>query len=292
MTEVKKRTVHRDIHLTSPLAQGADVRALQEAMDKTMAHEKLPWERITPDAQAGHQTIHLARFDAFVQGLGPGARDDIRRGVITQEVQTLLRHPEKRNAIQKARAEAHKPKLRDIRKGHRVGPAAAVKAAHAFLGVTESPAGSNSGPEVKKAGLIGGISHWEAEFGFGACYWCGCFSGSMVKVYGGVPLTSRVAYCPYIEVDAAAGVNGMLRQVSVDQARPGDLITYTFGAAVAEHVELCVGPTKGGEVHTIGGNTSSDSAGSQSNGGGVFEKHRPASEVHRVCRPDYGRFNS
>jgi hypothetical protein len=47
-----------------------------------------------------------------------------------------------------------------------------------------------------------------------------------------------------------------------------------------------VGPTVNGMVHTVEGNTSS-STGSQNNGGGVYERRRPVSDVAVIARPEY-----
>jgi len=51
------------------------------------------------------------------------------------------------------------------------------------------------------------------------------------------------------------------------------------------HIELCI--DNDDPYHTIGGNTSSGTGGSQYNGGGVYERHRGHSEVIGWCLVDY-----
>jgi hypothetical protein len=148
--------------------------------------------------------------------------------------------------------------------------------------VTENPAGSNSGPDVTRDGKKGGVSFWERYFGLPACYWCGCFAGFCAKAIGKAKLTGVLTYGPDIIADANSHRNGLVA-VPADESRGGDLPVYWGG----EHIGLCVGPPSNGCLNTIEGNTSSDSSASQSNGGGVFPKHRPFSDVTVVARPLY-----
>ena len=143
-----------------------------------------------------------------------------------------------------------------------------------MYGITEQPYGSNWGPHIED---------WIRYTGYtGPVYWCGCLTCYAVVEIGGakIPARSRLGYDGYINADAAAGQNG-LRRVSLDDARAGD-VTWDF-----HHISTCVGPVSGGCIPSIDGNTSSDDAGSQSNGGGVFRKNRSVSSVVTVARPAY-----
>jgi hypothetical protein len=116
----------------------------------------------------------------------------------------------------------------------------------------------------------------------GPAQWCGCFVAFAVVKKGGarVPDKIRLGYDQYINADVRAGKNGFEREVSVNDARPGDIATFPG------HIGLVVGPTRNGMIHTIEGNTSA-SDGSNRNGGEVAEHKHPVSEVTIVGRLHY-----
>lgn len=99
----------------------------------------------------------------------------------------------------------------------------------------------------------------------------------------GFPTQPWLRFCPWIEGRARSGEGGWSWH-GIGDARPGDLVLY--GSRTADHVELYAG---GGL--TYGGNTSSGSAGSQANGGGVFARRRnfsdPGFPARGVARPPY-----
>ena len=79
----------------------------------------------------------------------------------------------------------------------------AVAWARKKIGTTESPAGSNWGPE---------IGEWIKYTGYsGPVYWCGCFVCYAVVNIGGanIPNRIRLGYHLNIVADAKAGVNGL-----------------------------------------------------------------------------------
>lgn len=160
------------------------------------------------------------------------------------------------------------------------GAADAVKWAKAQIGATESPAGSNRGPYPVSACQTFTI-------GYDGVPWCGCFV-SLAASKGGAkfPSKSRLAYTPYICADASSGSNG-LKKVSTSSVKAGDFIVFNFDGGVPDHVGLAVGPISGGMTDAIEGNTSSGGSGSQDNGGGVFRRQRPVSQVACVARPNY-----
>lgn len=285
-TKHGEKAVHRSLHLTSPLANGPDVRELQEALKAELEHYKIDWLPLGVDGDFGPQTLHAARFFSWVIGLGGRHRKAIKKGNLTEATQRLLRNPEKCSTIERARAKRRQPRLAKIRKAQSEGPAAAVAYARSFIGTTESPAGSNTGPAHTNAkGQKGGVSFWESYWGLGACYWCLCFASYCAKAIGGARISGNCTYSVAIEGYARNHENGWV-QVPIDEARPGDISIWKFDgpSAPSDHGELVV---ENGVSEDVGGNTSSDSGGSQSNGGGVFAKHRDLSQCSMVARPLY-----
>lgn len=168
-----------------------------------------------------------------------------------------------------------------IKAKRKSGGEKAVAWALARVGTTESPAGSNKGPYP--------ISHCQVfTIGYDGVPWCGCFvaSAAIEEAGADVPLKARLAYTPYICTDAMADTNG-LRRVSLDDVERGDLVVFNFGSGIAKHVGIAVGPITGGMTDCVEGNTSSGTSGSQDNGGGVYRRSRPISDVICVARPDY-----
>lgn len=149
------------------------------------------------------------------------------------------------------------------------------------VGTTESPPYSNRGPFP--------ITECQTfTIGYDGVPWCGCFVAYAAIHEGGakVPNKARLAYTPYICADASAGVNG-LRRVGVSEIQKGDLVVFDFDGGGADHVEIALGPAHNTVTDCIGGNTSPSAQGSQSNGGGVYRRQRPISQVACVARPDY-----
>lgn len=195
-----------------------------------------------------------------------------RREELTGEIQ---RRKRRRSGII-AWIERAVPRLRRKRRRERkVGPLDAVAWCRRQLGTTEHPPGSNWGEPVED---------WIRFTGYtGPVPWCGCFAAFAVVKIGGaaIPAVQRLGYHGFIIDDARAGRNG-LRAVPVEEARPGDLVAYDFA-----HIGVIVGRTEAGAVHTIEGNTSPASGGSQNNGGGVYERRRPIGDVAVIARPAY-----
>lgn len=75
--------------------------------------------------------------------------------------------------------------------------------------------------------------------------------------------------------------------VPVAQAQPGDLVFFQFDDdAMPDHVGIVEkNNTRLKRLVVIEGNTSPDSKGSQSNGGGVYRKKRSYGTVMAVARP-------
>jgi hypothetical protein len=114
-------------------------------------------------------------------------------------------------------------------------------------------------------------SAWCAMF----CCWCAEQNGSQTFERG-----SRYAYVPYLVEDAEVNRNG-LRVVVPSSATRGDLVTFDWNDdGVADHVGFVVdGPGAGSSFHTVEGNTSAGSSGSQGNGDGVYQRTRYLADV-------------
>jgi hypothetical protein len=291
-TKTHGGAVHRDLHLSTPLMNGPDVRALQTAIKDGFTHYKIDWLPLRVDGQLGPQTVHAARFYTWVLGFKNSKRAKVRKGTITEAVQQLLRDPEDRSAVDHARQLRRRAKLRSIRKAQVEGPKAAVAGARACVGITESPAGSNSGPDttitVLGKRVVVGVSAFEERQGLGPCFWCLCFACFWLQ-WAGAKISGNVAYSVAIEGYARNHENGFI-QVALEDAKQGDLSIWKFDGpdAPSDHGELIVEADVHGPKEDIGGNTSSE-GGSQSNGGGVFPKTigsdtRPLAELSMVVR--------
>jgi peptidoglycan hydrolase-like protein with peptidoglycan-binding domain len=278
--------VNRRLSVTSPLAHGPDVHALQEALKAELEHNRIDWLPVNPDGDLGPQTLHAARFFSWVLGLGGRHRKRLKAGILPKATQELLRNPEKRSRIERLRAKRRQPRLRKIRKAQSEGPAAAVAYARSFVGTTESPSGSNSGPtHTNGKGQPGGVTFWESYWGLGPCFWCLCFASYCIKAIGGAKIAGNCCFSVAIEGYARNHENGWV-QVPIAEARPGDISIWKFNgpSSPSDHGELVV---EHGVSEDVGGNTSADDGGSQSNGGGVFPKHRDLSQCSMVARPLY-----
>jgi hypothetical protein len=267
--------VHRDLILTSPYTEGPDIFALQRAINNRARELPFTEADLTKDRQLGPHTISACGRVAFALGLSEADCSVIKAGSIVQLTQELIRDPSKLNAAQRERAAARAPELKRRFEARKSGARVAVRWARSKIGVQENPPDSNWGHPVQD---------WITFTGYGGpVFWCGCFVAFAVVKKGGakVPDPIRLGYHEYINEDATAGRNGFERAVSVNDARPGDVATFSF-----KHIGLVVGRTKGGLIHTIDGNTSA-SDGSNPNGGEVAEHRRPVSEVMCVGRLRY-----
>lgn len=299
MTRTRTRThthtkteVNRSLHVVTPLMSGADIAKLQAALKKGLEHYKIDWLPIHVDGQFGPQTLHAARFYTWVLGLGKGHRTPIqKRHTLAEATQRLIRMPAHRNAIERTREKRRSGKLAKIRKAQHDGPAMAAAGARACIGITENPAGSNSGPDhtiiVMGKKFTVGVSAFERYWGLGPCFWCLCFACYWVKQAGG-KIEGNCTYSVAIEGYARNHENGWI-QVPVGDRRQGDITLWKFDGpnAPSDHGEFVDDPRE-----DVGGNTSSDDGGSQSNGGGVFPKEVPGparseAQLSMVARPLY-----
>lgn len=246
--------------------RGADVWTLRRALRKRAKELGL---RVSLSARgpANPHLIGVGQRIARLLGV------DVAGGNLSERAQTVIRNPNTRTHVETERAKRAQPSPRER----------AVTAAlhYASLRITEKPAGSNSGPH---------ITDWQRSTARGATYldrqpWCGVFVENLCRDVG-VGTVAQWASVAAIEDLARQGRGGLARWLSGFHAqgvRPGDLVVL-FGRGV--HVEMVVAVHSWGYV-TVGGNTSSGPGGSQSNGGGVFKRSRPASSVHGIAIANY-----
>jgi hypothetical protein len=152
----------------------------------------------------------------------------------------------------------------------------AIAFARRYVGTTEQPPGSNRTP----------FGQW---YGTDGVAWCAIFASFIVTglcevVMPGATTKKGFAYTPYMEREARK--RG--RWVEPTALEPGDLVLFQFDDdPQVDHVGLFVRWASKGVAVTIEGNTSSDDRGSQSNGGGVYERRRPVKVIRGAYRPPY-----
>lgn len=259
-----KERPHRDLTLTSPLTAGLDVKHLQQAIN-----DRLSWrgeKHLNIDGVFGQTTHHMTRVAAYDIGLVDYEA--------TQMVQRLVENPWQRNPRQRAREQQRAKALKTHRSQSGGGVVSLPRIAAKYIGVAESPPGSNRGTPYP--------SDWERHFGMDGVSWCGCFAGSMILAAGG-HVDSRVAYCPYIEADAKVHANGFDAWTTDHrQAGPGWLVLYCWdGSGLPEHVGI-VESFAAGHLVAIEGNTSGTNP---SDGGMVARMTRGYGPVVGYARP-------
>jgi len=149
-------------------------------------------------------------------------------------------------------------------------PATVISIAREYIGVKESPAGSN---RVLFSDWYGIIGPWCLMF----VTYCFVKAGSKAFVRG-----ERWAYCPFMLADARQQKNG-LSVVAAKDALKGDIVLYSLkNNSVADHVGILLTPVDAnGNFTAIEGNTSTSS---DSNGGEVQVRSRNFSSVISFVR--------
>jgi CHAP domain len=110
--------------------------------------------------------------------------------------------------------------------------------------------------------------------------WCFAQVGLSSLVAAQTP--KGFAYCP-------AGLEWFQRQglvVNKYQGQPGDLVFFSWGSGIAEHVEIIESASADG-LTTIGFNTGNSNGSSSANGEGCYREHRPYLYVMAIVRPRY-----
>lgn len=86
---------------------GADVRALQLAINERARGCGRADRMVGVDGEFGSETDRGAAWAAFILGIGP-SKQQILDGPLSEHVQTRIRDPKKRNALQRSRAPARR----------------------------------------------------------------------------------------------------------------------------------------------------------------------------------------
>lgn len=106
--------VHRDLRLTSPLTEGPDVKALQQALNRIAGwYPKIVPFELVEDGKLGEKTFQATFKAGHVTGLNRARLNDIEKEhVIDQRVQRMLRTPKIRRESQKTRGKERREALR------------------------------------------------------------------------------------------------------------------------------------------------------------------------------------
>lgn len=266
--------VHRGLRLVSPLARGADVRALQERLNAELDHRRLSWRKVVVDGQFGPRTLHACAFLGWALGFSGRRLEEITGSEprLSKRAQRILRQPRRRSPAERARERIRRRKLRALRRAHSEGPAAAV----AYI----REMAAKGVHEVGSTNTGGLVDRWQAYFGLRAQPWCGCFAGYAAKVVGGSQATTWFPYGPSIMADARVGKNGV-REMPFEDAEPGDILVLWGG----QHIATAIARPSGATIATGEGNTSPNDRDSQADGGCVALKTRSRADISCVARP-------
>jgi hypothetical protein len=273
-TPSEDASVHRALIAVDPPMAGKDVVALQTATRARLKARGLGDDIPVPAHGKFTPATALACLEAqYFLGMKSDAfllEDAKGHRVITEEGQRIIRDPSSRDAGHLQRAADRSGQLKrgpryyeQLAKELGIASGKGVQAALSFavaqIGVKEQPAGSNWGPKIQD---------WIRAAGYDSPVpWCGCFVNACIMA-GGLPSGAGwIGYTPSILSRAKAGKDGWSFH---DRGEPGDLALFdTPGGDPAVHVEIVRERLSDTRYRTIGGNTSSGAAGSQSNGGMV-----------------------
>ena len=160
-----------------------------------------------------------------------------------------------------------------------------VKAAQSKIGTVEK-----GGADGKSGNIVEFWDWWKAKTkqnGQGqswcACFVSWCFDQIKASALVAAKTPAGFIYCP-------DGVNYFKKKnqlVKPEECQAGDIVFFDWtGAGIADHVGIVIENHKTYFL-TIEGNTSAEGAtGSQSNGGGVYQRKRYFGKtVHAVARP-------
>jgi hypothetical protein len=255
----------RDLFLCTPHKSGPDVKALQPALNKRLRARG--FDPIGVDGDYGADTATAVRRVGYMLG---ALESTLAEGAPVG-LQQMILDPDCRNKAQLARAAARAKELAE--RGDVVDRVLAW--CESKIGMTESPAGSNRGPEIDR---------WQKEFGLSGDFWCGAFVGYPLRKVAAIPLPRSVVYTPSIISLAKTRTGGFEGWHPWSERARGDLVLFKFPGVSrdpCDHVGIYAG-----QDLTIEGNTCKGD-GSQNNGGGVYKRKRPPGEIVGCARPRY-----
>ena len=256
----------RTLKLTSPHMKGQDVLDLQKAL------------HVRTDSEYGSVTANAVKNWKWYFGY----HKKYVNQQFTASDHSYMTGLKPKTPLMKIRASRRKPAVP-------VGQTLRLKAlsnmkSWAAAGLIEHPAGSNVQPVLSQLGKSHGVDSWGMGFP-----WCAYSSmlaalmaGSTSAKQGLVQGQFNALYVPEIDSLARAGKHG-LKTVGWKDALPGDFVIFNWDGGVPDHIGMLVSNEVAYAV-TVEGNTSADNGGSQSNGGGVFIRHRDRSLIQTIVR--------
>ena len=148
-----------------------------------------------------------------------------------------------------------------------------VNVARKEVGYLEGPNNEN------KYGKWYGLDHMS----YCAMFVSWCFAEAGLSSLVAASTSKGFSYCP-------EGLSWFQKKgcvVNKYAGQPGDIVFFSWSGHTADHVGIIVAASKDG-ITTVEGNTSPDyKVGSQSNGDGVWLRHRPYLNVMAIVRPKY-----
>lgn len=268
----------RELRLTSPFMTGEDVKFVQRMVG------------VLTDGEYGPATGSHVKAYKYRMGW-PSGEVNTGIGPDGQKLMHVLDKGGKLPASYRAR------RLARIKIGFKPGwgiakveynPADAATIMEGWAGLTESPAGSNVVPKLREEGNKLGVG-WEANMGYPWCAYAaflsGLKAGGQAAKYGLIEEKFNELYTVDILYRAQHAQFG-LKIVGRSQAQRGDLVMFNFpgGDPRVDHIGRLRAAPGPSSDSTVEGNTSSGNGGSQSNGGGVFLRQRPHSEITAYIR--------
>jgi len=282
----------RTFALVTPHMEGSDIGAFQHALNKRFNTWNID-KRIEEDDAYGTETRFAAQ--QVCEGLGVLHEKAMRRGV-TPDLRIKIRNPTRRTQQELARSERradYRAKLRERYKGG--GPKAALDFARSCLDVREVR--SNRGPQIDKWIRAAGLDPNMNLVAPGGVPWCGCFVNACVMAAGlpngagfGVAAVERIVQRGRGEIEG-------WQLIDATKGEPGDLACWQSKPFTNRnpwaHVEIVEKRDSASTYVCIGGNTSGTSAGSGSEGDGVFRNTRTTAKaggrITLLVRPPYAR---
>lgn len=151
-----------------------------------------------------------------------------------------------------------------------------VTTAGAVLDVARSQLGTTQARD--------GANKYGAAYGMDRVAWCAEFQWWVFTTAGAGALIAKTAYTPTL-------ASWYQQQGRADRTpRVGSLVFYNWpgdGVDRIQHVGIVEAVNADGTITTIEGNTTSGTAGDQSNGGGVYRRRRSLSSVVIFGHPAY-----
>jgi CHAP domain len=253
----------RPLRLTTPHRKGPEVRDAQWLMQghTRFGPELAPYKDGPLDSDYGLMTANATASTKFWVGYPLAACDRVFGQTLYEYIRPTRWRPlpaDYRDRRAKRLAAAHKT----------IGEKALEEAVR-FLGVKESPWGSNR-------------QQFGVEYGMNGEPWCAIFVSCMFRHVGYVTPSGawrfRYSYVPAIWDDAVNGRNGLRR---VWTPKPGDLACYDLRGEQLAHVAFVRTAPAGGRFTDLGGNTGPADI---SNGGEVASQSRSLDLVHGWVR--------